>query len=412
MEASRQEVALLRRALIAVCLALGCAALPAAAASADIVVDYGVLRLELQGRAHRHGLAHARRDLDDGRDDAVRLAELVRVRPARPDHERRLDEQRRPAPEQDLHAAPGAGGGSVSVRVDNDVAVSVNGQPLASAEHEGCANVSPPGAMAIPAAPTGLADCSRRGSVSFLFTPVIKFLLQNTHSSVCCPNLRIPSESERRPTKLLRWDRCPHSPPTGLADAADGGPFRFYLLQLLSFYFKILIRRFAARISESPPNRNGDQRNCFVGTDAHTPLLPDLPIAADGGPFRFYLLQLLSFYFKILIRRFAARISESPPNRNGDQRNCFVGTDAHTPLLPDLPIAADGGPFRFYLLQLLSFYFKILIRRFAARISESPPNRNGDQRNCFVGTDAHTPLLPDLPIQQTGVRFVFIYSSY
>ena len=46
----------------------------------------------------------------------------------------------------------GAANGTVSVRVDNDVTVYVNGVPVGGDDHEGCANVGPPAPMAIPAA--------------------------------------------------------------------------------------------------------------------------------------------------------------------------------------------------------------------------------------------------------------------
>lgn len=143
---------MLRRALIAVCLALACAALPTAAASADIVVDYGDSGWSYKAVPTGSGsLTPDATWTTGGTTPFGSLSSCASGLPA-PTTNGGWTNNGDLLLSKTFTLPPGAGGGSVSVRVDNDVAVSVNGQPLASAEHEGCANVSPPGAMAIPAA--------------------------------------------------------------------------------------------------------------------------------------------------------------------------------------------------------------------------------------------------------------------
>ena len=142
---------MLRRALIAVCLALACVALPAATASADTVVDFG-----------SSGWSYKAVETDTG----SRTPDATWTTGGTMPFGALTSCTGLPAPtttggwtnNSDLLLSktftlpPGTGSGSVAVRVDNDVAVYVNGQLLvAPAEHEGCANVNPPAPMPIPA---------------------------------------------------------------------------------------------------------------------------------------------------------------------------------------------------------------------------------------------------------------------
>ena len=146
---------MLRRALMTVCLALGCAALPAVASAAtQTVVPYSSGGWKYQAGSVA-GFEQPAFDDSGWATGAMPFGALTTcatpgVTPPTTDGgwTNNSDLMLR----KTFTLPPGATTGSVSVRVDNDVAVNVNGTALTTADHEGCATVGPPGPIAIPAA--------------------------------------------------------------------------------------------------------------------------------------------------------------------------------------------------------------------------------------------------------------------
>ena len=140
-----------RRALIAVCLALACVALPAATASADTVVDFGSSGWSYKAVETDTGSPTPDATWTTGGTMPFGALTSCTGLPA-PTTTGGWTNNSDLLLSKTFTLPPGTGSGSVAVRVDNDVAVYVNGQLLvAPAEHEGCANVNPPAPMPIPA---------------------------------------------------------------------------------------------------------------------------------------------------------------------------------------------------------------------------------------------------------------------
>jgi hypothetical protein len=143
---------LLRRALITVCLAFACVALPAAAASGDIVVDYGSAGWSYKAVPTDAGsLTPDASWATGGTMPFGSLSSCASGLPA-PTSTGNWVNNSDLLLSKTFTLPPGTGPGSVAVRVDNDVAVTVNGQSFPTAQHEGCANVDPPGAIPVLAA--------------------------------------------------------------------------------------------------------------------------------------------------------------------------------------------------------------------------------------------------------------------
>ena len=145
---------MLRRALIAVCLAL-CALPAAASAQTQVVVPYSSSGWKYQATA-TGGLAGFQAPLFDDTawaGGATPFGALTSCASGLtpPTTAGGWTNSGDLLLRRTFTVPAGAANGTVSIRVDNDVTVYVNDVEVGGDEHEGCANLSPPAPMAIPA---------------------------------------------------------------------------------------------------------------------------------------------------------------------------------------------------------------------------------------------------------------------